>query len=442
MIFRAQRFSRARLWSNWNEDPQSVQEITEKEGRPQQLNQEDITNLKNYIIEHPNSSRKDLTHNTEANPKGLSGKSLQNYLNEEGFLQKIQKKVIEISQDNKKLRVKWAKSLLRNKRKILQACVYSDETQIEFQNSSQTYTWTHEDLLDIQETKINRWPQKVLIWGSISKNGPEHIAIVEGSINQDKYINILEEFFNDTEIDFTDVYYQHDNAKAHKGKKVTEFLEKNNINVLELASQSPDANPIERVWSLLKSKVSKNIEKLDNYEQLKTFIKETFMNDNDLKQMAIKSIKNIPDILYQIIEKEGDIICIFGICDQLILNPYQTQNKPIQENSQLFIEQLYGVRIKNYLTYQVTHRYVQCFFPWEYFTFKSLLNQNFRRPEKVKLSLSLKSLFIRNHFHENLTIRLTFNYQPLSEEEKTPLNDGSQTPPGFYCERIYSFFTI
>ncbi|KAL4467969.1 hypothetical protein ABPG72_021750 [Tetrahymena utriculariae] len=86
------RFSIARLWSNWNEDPQSVQEITEKEGRPQQLNQEDITNLKNYIIEHPNSSRKDLTHNTEANPKGLSGKSLQNYLNEEGFLQKIQKK--------------------------------------------------------------------------------------------------------------------------------------------------------------------------------------------------------------------------------------------------------------------------------------------------------------------------------------------------------------
>ena len=46
-----------------------------------------------------------------------------------------------------------------------------------------------------------------------------------------------------------------DNATWHKTKKVKEFCELNNITLLFLPPYSPEYNPIERVWSFLKSKV-------------------------------------------------------------------------------------------------------------------------------------------------------------------------------------------
>ncbi|MCK5855768.1 MAG: IS630 family transposase [Sulfurovaceae bacterium] len=47
-----------------------------------------------------------------------------------------------------------------------------------------------------------------------------------------------------------------DNATWHKTLKVKEFCEDNNITLLFLPPYSPEYNPIERVWSFLKSKVS------------------------------------------------------------------------------------------------------------------------------------------------------------------------------------------
>ena len=47
-----------------------------------------------------------------------------------------------------------------------------------------------------------------------------------------------------------------DNATWHKTNKVKEFCVQNSITLLFLPPYSPEYNPIERVWSFLKSKVS------------------------------------------------------------------------------------------------------------------------------------------------------------------------------------------
>ncbi|KAL4500877.1 hypothetical protein ABPG72_020111 [Tetrahymena utriculariae] len=181
------RVSIGRIWNNWQTNPQSVQSFEQKSGRPQSMTEQDIQNLSNYVKSNPTSSRKDLESNCEANPLGLTGKTLQNVLINEGFKQKVQEKVIEITPLNKQKRIKWAKDLLRDKRKIIKSCVYSDETYIEFQNHRKTYIWTHQDEPEAEKQPIKSWPAKILIWGSISQNGPECIQFVEGNINQEQY---------------------------------------------------------------------------------------------------------------------------------------------------------------------------------------------------------------------------------------------------------------
>lgn len=65
-----------------------------------------------------------------------------------------------------------------------------------------------------------------------------------------EHFKIVREYYGDKPI-----AYIIDNASWHKTKKVREYCEENNITLLFLPPYSPEYNPIERVWSFLKSKV-------------------------------------------------------------------------------------------------------------------------------------------------------------------------------------------
>ena len=49
-----------------------------------------------------------------------------------------------------------------------------------------------------------------------------------------------------------------DNAPCHKANKVTKFLERSHVEVLQWPAQSPDSNPIENVWDVLFRKVERS----------------------------------------------------------------------------------------------------------------------------------------------------------------------------------------
>ena len=54
-----------------------------------------------------------------------------------------------------------------------------------------------------------------------------------------------------------------DNASIHKGKKIEELATRYNTRVLYLPAYSPDFNPIEKAWSVLKRKVRQIVAQQD-----------------------------------------------------------------------------------------------------------------------------------------------------------------------------------
>ena len=94
-----------------------------------------------------------------------------------------------------------------------------------------------------------------MVWGAISVHGTSCLHIVSGTMNAQKHISVLQTRLLPQIKDWQsewDWIFQQDSAPCHTAKAVKLWIAKNNIQVLPWAGNSPDMNPIENLWELLK----------------------------------------------------------------------------------------------------------------------------------------------------------------------------------------------
>jgi len=84
-----------------------------------------------------------------------------------------------------------------------------------------------------------------------------------------------------------------DNASWHKTQAVQEFCQNNKITLLFLPPYSPEYNPIERVWSFLKSKFKQKF--FQTTKKFKEFVFDLFENINitDMDKLANQCVSLI-----------------------------------------------------------------------------------------------------------------------------------------------------
>ena len=140
---------------------------------------------------------------------------------------------------------------------------FSDESTFEIMGQQPQYVRRRpEEKFNVEcISPTVKHPTKVMVWSVISGKGTGTLYIVNGMMNQHQYKDVLEnrlipqvrEWFPNGE-NFT---FMHDSAPCHTAKSIKIFLEQKNIPVLSWPGNSPDMNPIENAWELVKKEMHK-----------------------------------------------------------------------------------------------------------------------------------------------------------------------------------------
>lgn len=86
-----------------------------------------------------------------------------------------------------------------------------------------------------------------------------------------------------------DFLFQQDNAKVYTAKFVINYLDNKGTNVMSFLAQSPNLNPIKKVWSQIENKIRK--EPLNTLDKIKTEVADAWKNlDINFACSCIESI--------------------------------------------------------------------------------------------------------------------------------------------------------
>ena len=108
----------------------------------------------------------------------------------------------------------------------------------------------------------------LFVWGCISADGECILHTVHGTLNAGMHHKFL---INHLIVDETVLV---DGARPHSTKKIIDDLEMFGIEVIKNPPYSPDLNPIEMVWSMMKRRVYSSSKVYASVDELECAVHE------------------------------------------------------------------------------------------------------------------------------------------------------------------------
>ncbi len=142
----------------------------------------------------------------------------------------------------------------------------------------------------------------VMVWCCMSAAGTGELQFIEGTMNANMYGDILKQSMIPSLRRLCHrAVLQHYNDLKHTSKTTTALLKKLRVKVMDWPRVSPDLNPIEHLWGILKRKVEER--KVSNIHQLCDIVMEEWKRTPVATCEAL--VNSMPKRIKAVLENNG-----------------------------------------------------------------------------------------------------------------------------------------
>lgn len=281
----------------WINRYKQTNEIERKSGsgRKTEITNEQILAVVNKIQINVFYSLEDIISKLKES-NDISKYMVRQILEDSGYVYGLPPTRFPLTEEHKKMRLNFA---LTHVQIDWTKIVFTDETSCQ-ENNYRVKRWYNPNNIYDHDI-LYKHCSKVNAWGAITYDDKE-IYVFSEIMNADKYIEILDDYLMN--VYQKDFYIIYDNDPKHTSKKAKKFLVENNFKTIDFPPYSPDLNPIENIWSILKRNIAK--------EHITTKIglrKSIYRIWNAIDQHHIQNaIISMKDRLIKVIEAKGSYI--------------------------------------------------------------------------------------------------------------------------------------
>ena len=198
-------------------------------------------------------------------------RTLRKALAKEGYKRHLARKKPWLSEAHKEARLQWAQEHLNWSDRQWTSVLWTDEASVRCGYFGQIYvTRTKDEALnkDCLTTRYRKY-SACMIWACIGSDGIKSSFVfdkgkVNGDVYRSKIVPLIVQAVRQHRAD--SVFQQEplvmqDNASIHNAHETIALFNDLNVRLMSWPANSPDLNPIENVWCLLKHRIGRHLPK-------------------------------------------------------------------------------------------------------------------------------------------------------------------------------------